>query len=116
MHWVRPWRWILGAVGLFVVSRVYFVQELLTLLLFFSFAFAMLLSLVLFALVFLALIDRGMDFLEPRLRTLVKQLQAAIFWSRVKRGGLPVPEEDWVPVQREAAKVASERLGWSNRT
>jgi hypothetical protein len=71
MHWVRPWRWILAAVGLFVVSRVYFVQELLTLLLFFSFAFAMLLSLFLFALVFLALIDRGMDFLEPRLRTLV---------------------------------------------
>jgi hypothetical protein len=77
MRWGQAWRWILGAVGLFLVSRIYFVQELLTLLLFFSFAFAMLLSLVLFALVFLTLIDRGMDFLGPSLRTLPT-------WARIR--------------------------------
>jgi hypothetical protein len=70
MRWGPAWRWIFAFAGLFLVSRVYFVQELLTLLLFFSFAFAALSSLVFVALAFLTMIDRGMDFLEPRLRTL----------------------------------------------
>jgi hypothetical protein len=70
MHWERTWKWILTVLALILATRMYFVQELLTLFLFFSFAFVVLLLLVGFSLIFLQLIDRGMDFLEPRLRAL----------------------------------------------
>ena len=70
MHWERTWKWILTVFALILATRLYFVQELLTLFLFFSFAFVVLLLLVGFSLIFLQLIDRGMDFLEPRLRAL----------------------------------------------
>ncbi|MGB7847726.1 MAG: hypothetical protein WBL63_19095 [Candidatus Acidiferrum sp.] len=70
MHWERTWKWILTVLVLILAARMYFVQELLTLFLFFSFAFVVLLLLVGFSLIFLQLIDRGMDFLEPRLRAL----------------------------------------------
>lgn len=70
MHWERTWKWILIVLALILATRMYFVQELLTLFLFFSFAFVVLLLLVGFSLIFLQLIDRGMDFLEPRLRAL----------------------------------------------
>ena len=70
MHWEPTWKWILTVLALILATRMYFVQELLTLFLFFSFAFVVLLLLVGFSLIFLQLIDRGMDFLEPRLRAL----------------------------------------------
>jgi len=70
MHWERTWKWILTVLALILATRMYFVQELLTLFLFFSFAFVVLLLLVGFSLIFLQLIARGMDFLEPRLRAL----------------------------------------------
>ena len=73
MYWERAWKWIFAVVGLLLASRIYFVQELLTLLLFFSVAFAMLLLVVVFSLVSLSLIDRGMDFLEPRLYALASR-------------------------------------------
>lgn len=70
MHWERNWRWILTVLALVLATRMYFVQELLTLLLFLGFAFGVLLLLVGFSLILLRLIGRGMDFLEPRLRAL----------------------------------------------
>ena len=70
MHWEPTWKWILTVLALILATRMYFVQELLTLFLFFSFAFVVLLLLVGFSLIFLQLIARGMDFLEPRLRAL----------------------------------------------
>jgi hypothetical protein len=73
MHWERAWKWIFAVAGLLLASRIYFVQELLTLLLFFSVVFAMLLLVVVFSLVSLSLIERGMDFLEPRLYALASR-------------------------------------------
>jgi len=70
MHWERTWKWILGVLALILATRMYIVQELLTLLLFFTVAFVVLLLLVGFSLILLGLIERGMDFLEPRLRAL----------------------------------------------
>jgi hypothetical protein len=70
MHWERTWKWILRVLALILATRMYFVQELLTLFLFFSFAFAVLVLLAGFSLILLRLVDRGMDFLEPRLRAL----------------------------------------------
>ena len=70
MHWERNWRWILTVLALVLATRMYFVQELLTLFLFFGFAFAVLLLIVGISRIFLQLIDRGMDFLEPKLRAL----------------------------------------------
>lgn len=68
MHWERTWKWILPVSAMILATRMYFVQELLTLFLFFAFAFVVLLLLVGFSLILLGLIERGMDFLEPRLR------------------------------------------------
>jgi len=70
MHWERTWKWILPVSALILATRMHFVQELLTLFLFFAFAFVVLLLLVGFSLIFLGLVERGMDFIEPRLRAL----------------------------------------------
>jgi hypothetical protein len=82
MHWERTWKWILTVLALILATRLYFVQELLTLFLFFTFAFVVLLSLVGFSLILLGLIERGMDFLEPRLRALAAS--ARILLSEVR--------------------------------
>lgn len=51
-------------------TRIYLVQELLTAFLFFSFAFVLVLLLAVILLLYVHLIDRALDFLEPRLREL----------------------------------------------
>ena len=79
MHWERAWKWIFAVAGLLLASRIYFVQELLTLLLFFSFAFAVLVLLAGFSLILLRLVDRGMDFLEPRLRALAAGVRILLY-------------------------------------
>jgi hypothetical protein len=53
MHWERTWKWILRVLALILATRMYFVQELLTLFLFFSFAFAVLVLLAGFSLILL---------------------------------------------------------------
>jgi hypothetical protein len=36
MHWERTWKWTLRVLALILATRMYFVQELLTLFLFFT--------------------------------------------------------------------------------
>jgi len=60
-----------AGLALILAARLYFVQELLALLVMSSSVSAMLLLLVALPLVSLDLIDREMDFLKPRLRALV---------------------------------------------
>jgi hypothetical protein len=75
MRWEQIWRWMLAVLALILAARKYFVQELITLFLFFSVAFAMSLLLGVFSLVSLNLVDRGMNFLGPRLRALANRVR-----------------------------------------
>jgi len=79
MRWEQVWRWMLAVLTLILAARMYFVQELIILFLFFSVAFAMLLLVGVFSLVSLNLVDRGMNYLEPRLRALVARARIVLF-------------------------------------
>jgi len=57
MRWGQVWRWMLAVLTLILAARMYFFQELITLFLFFSVAFAVLLLLGVFSLVSLNLVD-----------------------------------------------------------
>jgi hypothetical protein len=84
MRWGAAWKWILTALAVLFVARTYFAQELITLFLFFSVVYALLLLAAVFSLVSMNLIERGIDFLESRLRLLAARTrqQAAMATAR----------------------------------
>lgn len=79
MYWQRGWKWILIVLGLIPAVRIYFVQELLSLFLFFCLAFAILLLLVAFGLACLQLVELGIDFLHPKLRAPGMSMRPTVF-------------------------------------
>ena len=91
MRWGQVWRWMLAVLTLILAARMYFFQELITLFLFFSVAFAVLLLLGVFSLVSLNLVDRRMNFLEPRLRALATRARI-VLCERFHRLGVVIAE------------------------
>lgn len=81
MRWGQALKWILAPLALILAARTYFAQEIITLLLFFSVVYALLLLAAVSSLVCMNLIERGMNFLEQRLRPLVARTrqQAATY-------------------------------------
>jgi hypothetical protein len=68
MHWKR--NSILAVLGLILATRIYFIQELVALLVIFALAFFALSLLALVFFGFLQLLNGGMNLVEPRLRSL----------------------------------------------
>src|SRR6266513_613373 len=78
MKWSTAWKWMLGLLAAILAAQAYVFQSIFSIVLFLAVFCAILFSLALFSVASLEVIRRGLDFLEPCVRTAVDRTRTIV--------------------------------------